>query len=217
MRVLCFSDLHKSVSDATRLAARAVSDDVDAMLSAGDLGIDFVHSPQLYVALAAAGKPILSVPGNHDGVVTYEGSLKLGGFTDIDGKTEPLNGFTIAGWGYRWDEPAPAGPGRREPPPSHPGLRSDPDLSRLSAKLAGADPRRTVLLSHLPPWGVRVSRTADGRDWGDRNLRKWVEAFQPAAVICGHVHLPRAQTSRVRETLIVNGGREGYLLELRAD
>lgn len=197
MRFLCFSDLHKSVADAARLAAQAREEGVDAMLSVGDLGIDFAHSAELYAALAKAGKPILSVPGNHDGVVNYEQSLELGGLTDIDGKVHEFGNLTIAGWGYRWA-----------------GQSLDPNLDRVGAILASADARRTVLLSHLPPWGVRVARDSKHVDRGSKQLRKWVQAFKPAVVVCGHVHLANAQTSRIGETLVVNGGRQGWLLEL---
>jgi hypothetical protein len=65
--LLCFSDLHCSVDAARRLAARAVTEHVDAMASAGDLATDEIHDPELYEVLAAAGMPIFSVPGNHDG------------------------------------------------------------------------------------------------------------------------------------------------------
>jgi Icc-related predicted phosphoesterase len=214
MRALCFSDLHRTVSAAAQLAERAVAERVDVMLSAGDLAIDFVHSPLLYEALARAGKPVFCVPGNHDGVATYDSSLAAVGFTDIDGRALELGGVVFAGWGYRWAEPAPAAPGWRDPPPSYPGRRPDPELGETRALVAGADPRRTVLVSHLPPWGVRVARTASGDDLGDRHLRRWVNEFQPAAVVCGHVHLPRPMVSRVGNTLVVNGGREGWILQL---
>jgi Icc-related predicted phosphoesterase len=214
MRVLCCSDLHKMVSAASRLAERAVAEDVDALLAAGDLALDFVHVPELYTALSAAGKPVLCVPGNHDGVEPYERALQQSGFVDVDGRAIELAGVTFAGWGYRWDTPGPAAPGWREPPPSHPGLRPDPELRAIGTLLAGADPRRTVLLTHLPPRGVRVARDDDGRDLGDKHLRLWIEEFQPAAVVCGHVHHPRALASRVGNTLIVNGGRDGYVLQI---
>jgi uncharacterized protein len=214
MRVLCCSDLHKTVSAAARLAERAVAENVDVLLAAGDLALDFVHVPELYTALAGAGKPVLCVPGNHDGVEPYERALEQCGFVDVDGRVLELAGVTIAGWGYRWDTSAPAAPGWRAAPPSRPGLRPDPELKGIRGLLAGADPRRTVLLSHLPPRGVRAARADDGRDLGDRYLRLWIEEFQPAAVVCGHVHHPRAMTSRVGNTLIVNGGREGYVLQI---
>lgn len=213
MRALCFSDLHKTVSAAARLAERAVVEDVDVLLSAGDLAIDFVHVPELYDALAIAKRPVLCVPGNHDGAEPYARHLGRAGLTDIDGQRVLVGGVTVVGWGYRWGLSAPAAPGWRDPPGGLPGIAPDPDLQAVSALVADLDPRRVVLVSHLPPWGVKVART-ETADLGDKALRRWVEAFQPAAVVCGHVHHARAMTSRIGNTLVVNGGREGFVLRV---
>ena len=213
MRALCFSDLHKTVSAAVRLAERAVAENVDVLLSAGDLAIDFFHVPELYGALAAAKRPVLCVPGNHDGVEPYARSLERAGLSDIDGQRVLVGGVTVAGWGYRWGAAAPAAPGWRDPPSGLSGIAPDPDLQAVTALVADVDPRRLVLVSHLPPWGVKVART-ETDDLGDKALRRWVEANQPAAVVCGHVHHARAMTSRIGNTLIVNGGREGFVLQV---
>lgn len=213
MRALCFCDLHKTVTAAERLAERAVAEEVDVLLSAGDLAIDFVHVPELYDALAAARKPVLCVPGNHDGVEPYARSLERAGLTDLDGERVQVGGVTLVGWGYRWGAVAPAAPGWRDPPNGRSGRPPDPDLRAMTALIADVDPRRLVLLSHLPPWGVKVART-ETDDLGDKALRRWVEAHRPAAVVCGHVHHPKALTSRIGNTLVVNGGREGFVLQV---
>jgi Icc-related predicted phosphoesterase len=57
---------------------------------------------------------------------------------------------------------------------------------------------------------VKLART-ETDDLGDEALRRWVAAHQPAVVICGHVHHPRII---VGNTLVVNGGREGYVLQV---
>jgi Icc-related predicted phosphoesterase len=207
MRLLCFSDLHCSASAAKRLATLAASEDVDAMLSAGDLATDETHEPAVYEALAAAGKPILSVPGNHDGDVGYKAHLSLGRFTEIDGKVLALGGVTFAGWGIRWMDSMLSGPSR--------GAQAiDSILALVTERLARADARCTVFLTHLPPWGTRVARDAQDLDHGNVQLRRWIETFQPAAVVCGHVHHPTARTSRIGNTVIVNGGPYGYLLHV---
>lgn len=213
MRALCFNDLHKTVTAAERLAERAVAENVDVLLSAGDLAIDFVHVPALYDALASAGRPVLCVPGNHDGAAQYAGNLQRVGLVDVDGQRVEVAGVSVVGWGYRWAAPSPAAPGWRAPTESQLGLPPDPDLRGVSELVTGVDPRRTVLLCHIPPWGVKVART-ETNDLGDRSLRKWVDAHQPAAVVCGHVHHRGPMTSRVGNTLVVNGGLEGFVLQV---
>ncbi|MGB8930253.1 MAG: metallophosphoesterase [Anaeromyxobacteraceae bacterium] len=184
MRLLCFSDLHSSGVAAKRLVERAQSEGVDALVSAGDLATDEAHAADMYEALAAAGKPVMAVPGNHDGEV-YATYLPIGKLTDIDGKQVELDGFTFVGWGIRWMDDSLSGPRRR-------GQREDPVLKLITDRVARLDPRKTVFVSHLPPWGVRVARDAQDIDRGNVQLRAWIEAFQPVAVVCGHVHLPPA-------------------------
>jgi Icc-related predicted phosphoesterase len=207
MRLLCFSDLHCSASAAKHLAARAATENVDAMLSAGDLATDETHEPAVYEALAAAGKPILSVPGNHDGDLGYRTYLPVGRFTEIDGKVLELGGVTFAGWGIRWMDSTLSGPSRS-------AQAIDPVLALVIDRLAGANARRTVFLAHLPPWGTRVARDSRDLDHGNVQLRRWIETYQLAAVVCGHVHHAAAKTSRIGNTIIVSGGPHGYLLQV---
>jgi Icc-related predicted phosphoesterase len=207
VRLLCFSDLHCAVPAARRLAERAIAEDVDVMVSAGDLATDETHEPALYEALVAAGKPIFAVRGNHDGD-TYRGHLVGGTFCDVDGRVVEHLGVAFAGWGLPYLDPALTGTDRR--------LQSEePVLALVLDRLAQKDPRRTVFVSHLPPWGVRVGRDVSGLDMGNAQLRRWIEAFQPALVVCGHVHLPHAKSSRLGTTIIVNGGPEGYVVQIR--
>jgi Icc-related predicted phosphoesterase len=207
VRLLCFSDLHGSATAARRLVELAIHERVDVLVSAGDLATEEVHAPDLYEVFASAKTPIVAVPGNHDGDAPYADSLGVSGFIDIDGKQHVIDGMTFAGWGIRWLDELVAGPDRR-------GQRPDPVLDLITNRLMGNDPARTIFVSHLPPWGVRAARDRRGTDWGNAQLRAWVERYQPAAVICGHVHEPSARMARVGRTLVVNGGREGVVLTL---
>lgn len=200
MRLLCCSDLHNGVADATHLAARAREEGVDAILAAGDLGHWQQHDERLWSALAASGKPVYCVRGNHDIAAAWEGMLWQVSATDLGGRLVRIQDIYLAGWDWQWS----AGADRPGP---------DPKLQALRALHRDVNPRKLVLVAHLPPWGVRVARTRDdAEDLGDDHLREWVEEVQPWAVVCGHVHFPKARTSRIGETLIVNGGREGYVL-----
>lgn len=203
VRLLCCSDLHNGIPDATRLAARVREERLDAMVVGGDLGHFLTQDELMWSILARTGKRVLVVPGNHDAAPVWSEMVRQAGATDVDGRLVWLGQVAVIGWGWRWasEEWRPA------PPP-------DPKLRALRALHQGIDPRRLVLVTHQPPWGVRVARTEEGEDLGDRQLRAYIEEARPAAVVCGHVHLPCAQTSRVGETLIVNGGRAGYVLQV---
>jgi Icc-related predicted phosphoesterase len=125
----------------------------------------------------------------------------------VDGKVVEHLGVVFAGWGLPYLDPTVTGSIPRE-------QSEDPVLALVIDRLAKMDPRRTVFVSHLPPWGVRVARGVSGVDMGNAQLRKWLETFRPAAVVCGHVHFPHAKSSRLGNTIIANGGTEGCLLQV---
>lgn len=205
MRLLCFSDIHRDEAAARRLAGAALAANPDALVSAGDLGIDGVQSPALYAAFRHVGVPVLAVPGNHDGPVAYPDALAGAGWRGLDGGILELDGWVIAGYGQLHLDP-----GFSEPDAS--AQRDDPALTALAALLEPYTASRLVLVSHLPPWGTLSSRDRRFVDRGSAQLRRWIEARQPAAVICGHVHHPEPVVERIGETLIVNPGPRGWLL-----
>ncbi len=203
MRLLCCTDLHKGVVHALRLAERVRDERLDAMIVGGDLGDFLTQDERMWSALADVGKPVLVVPGKHDAGPTWSETVRRAGAIDVDGRLVWLGEVAVIGWGWRWQ----CGEWRTESPLC-------PSLSALRTLHQGVDPKKLVTVTHLPPRGVRVARNEDGEDLGDRMLRAHVETSRVAAVVCGHVHHPRARTSRLGQALIVNGGREGYVLQL---
>jgi uncharacterized protein len=207
LRLLCFSDLHLDVAAARRLASRGLAEQVDFLVSAGDLALDEQHSPELYDAFASVLRPILAVPGNHDGDALYREVIARSRWTDLDGKVVEHEGWAIGGWGIRHYDPRLSGPDRHV-------QAEDRALSHLIETLSQFPRERVVVVTHLPPWGLRVARDARGVDRGNAQLRRFIDAFQPAAVISGHVHHRTAVLGRAGNTTVVVPGPHGHLLRL---
>jgi 3',5'-cyclic AMP phosphodiesterase CpdA len=138
LRLLCFSDLHLDASAANRLAGRGLVEPVDFLVSADDLAVDGLHSPELYDALTAARRPVLAVPGNHDGDAPYREMIARSGWIDLDGEVVEHDGWVLAGWGIRRYDRQLSGPDRATQ--SH-----DPALARLAERLSGFPSERVVL------------------------------------------------------------------------
>lgn len=207
MRLLCFSDLHRDEAAARRLAGMAFAGNLSALISSGDLGMDGVQSPGLYGAFRHVGVPVLAVPGNHDGLEAYPAALREAGWRDLDGHALEFDGWVMAGYGQLHLDPDFSGPDAS-------AQREDQALTALLARLGAYPASRLVLVSHLPPLGTLSSRDRRFVDRGSSQLRCWVEAHQPAAVICGHVHHPEPVVERIGETLVVNPGPHGWLVSL---
>lgn len=160
------------------------------------------------------GATVYAVPGNDDWLAVrselaglmHEGLLVL-----VDGATSTLPG----GWYLVGYPCVPATPfymkdyDRRDlpgdPPPAGKGLISlggrvqEVDLrghlgslpsiaEELAALPVPARPERTIFLSHGPPYGTALDRLYDGRPIGSRALRAYLERWQPALLLCGHIH-----------------------------
>lgn len=68
----------------------------------------------------------------------------------------------------------------------------------------------SVLVTHPPPYGVR-DRVLGRFHAGSRAVRRLVDLFSPALVICGHIH-EQAGVETIGRTTVVNcamGGRSG--------
>jgi len=86
----------------------------------------------------------------------------------------------------------------------------DPGLTALFSRLEAINPRRLILVTHVPPHRTLASLDRRFVERGNIQLRRWVEAHQPVAVLCGHVHLREVAVDHVGETLVVNAGPFGW-------
>lgn len=159
LRALCLSDLHLDLAAATRLGARALGGGIGLVLSAGDLGLDGNTDRSVYAALARAGVPVLSVPGNHDGDRLYDELVRDLGWIDLHGRVVEQSGWFFAGWGLMgWDGKAPS--------------EEDPRLAAFLGGLAAIPANRLVLVTHVPPSGTLASRDCHFVDRGHPMLAR---------------------------------------------
>ena len=92
----------------------------------------------------------------------------------------------------------------------------DSALARLAERLSRFPSERVVLVTHLPPWGLRLARDRQDIDRGNAQLRDLVDAFHPAAVISGHVHHRAVEIGRSGSTIVIVPGPYGHVLRLAA-
>lgn len=65
--------------------------------------------------------------------------------------------------------------------------------------------RELVLAAHNPPYNTICDRIDGGRHVGSTAVRDFIEEYQPAACLCGHIH-ESVGIQRVGRTLVVNPG-----------
>ncbi len=208
MRLLLVADLHYSLPQFDWVLERAP--DFDVVVLAGD-HLDLaslvdgraqsVVVRKYFSRLAARTKLVIS-SGNHDLDARNDAGEKVarwlkGGRPDgvpTDGESFFAGDilFTVCPW---WDGPV--------------------TRARLAEQLAEAAVKRIdywIWIHHAPPDKSPVSWGGD-RYFGDRELREWIEQYQPDIVVSGHVHQSPfvkdgSWVDRIGKTWVFNAGRE---------
>ena len=195
MRLLAFSDVHRDLRQAGRLADRA--GEVDVVVAAGDFASVHRGLEELIDMLAVIETPTVLVPGNNETDEALQTACEgwraarvlHGEGTEIDGVSffGLGGGVPVTPWDWSFD------------------LTEEEAADRLAAC-----PPRGVLVVHSPPKGY-----VDGsRRLGSESILAAIEDKQPRLVLCGHIHEAAGEEATVGASRVVNVGPAGVVLEL---
>jgi uncharacterized protein len=193
VKLLAFSDLHRDLGRAQRVAEMAA--EADVVIAAGDFASIHRGLEETIAPLREIDTPTLLVPGNNETEVAlreacsgWEAATVLHGEgTEIDGTAfwGLGAGVPVTPWGWSFDL----------------------DEEQAADKLAGC-PEGAVLALHSPPKGY-----VDG-GLGSEAILHAIEEKRPPLAVCGHIHQCWGQESRVGPSRVVNLGPDGTVLEV---
>jgi Icc-related predicted phosphoesterase len=192
MKLLAFSDLHRDVEQARRLAQAAA--DADVVIAAGDFASFRRGLGPVIDALSAIARPTLLVPGNHETEAALRRACE--GWDSaivLHGEAREIDGVAFFGLGAA------------VPPAPFP-LSFDLTEEQATAALADCPPG-AVLVVHSPPRGHLDE--ARGRHLGSRSVLETIERQAPPLVLCGHIHECWGQESRIGPSRVLNLGPAG--------
>ena len=198
MKILVFSDLHRDKVAARSLVER--SGEADILIGAGDFAVMRHGVDDVIKILKEVDKPTVLVPGNGESDVELrEACTGWASAHVLHGEGVELEGVPFYGIGGGI--------------PVTPFGEWSFDLTEDEADvmLTGC-PNDGVLISHSPPYG-HVDEDG-GRHLGSHAVLDAIERATPRLVVCGHIHGCWGKRSTVGETLVLNAGPEGELLEL---
>lgn len=177
MRIAVISDIHCDTYRLSEIMKDVAAKECRVLACCGDLEC----SDAVDVLKGVSLKTVL-VHGNMDSPFLTRFIEDLG--LSIHGKTIELHGYSFVGIGARVSK----------------------DVFRWVFKqLDLLDNTRTVLVTHIPPYGVKIDVAFNGMHIGSKAIRQLVEEYSPRAVLCGHVH-EAAGLDWIGETLLVNPG-----------
>jgi Icc-related predicted phosphoesterase len=182
LRVLATSDLHGAVAWLKRALAYAEEQGLHTVVCCGDF-----QSVEAVKVLAGFKGRAFAVPGNMDSREEAEALEEAG--VSLHRRAVEHGGFIFAGAG---------------------ALGFKDALASIGASLPSS-PSRLVLITHVPPKGLKVDLALNLMHIGSGALRSFIEARKPLACICGHVHEARG-LDWLGSTLVVNPGplAKGY-------
>jgi uncharacterized protein len=198
VKILAFSDLHRSAEKARRIVEKAP--EADVVIGAGDIANFGFGLGTMLSTLGAIDLPAVLVCGNHE---------KPDALRRAAARAWPT-AAVLHGDGIEIDGIAFYGLGAAVPPTPFPwGYDvSEEEAERL---LAGC-PEGAVLVVHAPPQG-HLDR-AMGRHLGSQAILQAIERAKPRLVVCGHIHQCHGQEARIGPTRVLNAGPHGTLLDV---
>ena len=199
MRLLVFSDIHGDL----RTLERLMNTEADHYFCAGDLvtwarGLDACGP-----ILQRKAERVHVIPGNHESADQVAAFCSKYGLDDFHGGTMQLDGYRVAGLGY--SSPTPF---------DTPGEYSETELAQRLSPFSELKP--LILVCHAPPWETELDRIRQGLHAGSRSVREFIDRHQPRYFFCGHIHEAEGAKARMGDTLAVNVGKRGYVLDLPA-
>lgn len=204
VRILCFSDLHRDAAAASRLVA--MTNCVDLVIGAGDFANRHEGLCDTLSVLSSIEVPTVLVPGNGE---TFE---------ELRDASEHWQSATVlhgAGLSIK-DVPFPVwGVGGGIPITPFGSWSYDFDESDASELLAPCH-ENGVLVTHSPPLDT-VDHDSSGRIRGSQAIRECIVRRQPSLAVCGHIHSDWTKSVRLGNTLVLNAGPAGVLVDLVDD
>ncbi|MFO7907581.1 MAG: metallophosphoesterase family protein [Pirellulaceae bacterium] len=199
MRLMVFSDLHRDVEVARRLAKQ--SGEADIVVGAGDFATKRKGLLEVIDALAQINRPSILVPGNSESVEELaEACARWPAANVLHGSGVEILGTTFWGMGGAV--------------PVTPFGSWSCDYSEEEARGLLADcPLHAILVSHSPPRGA-VDQSSQGENLGSMAIAETVERCHPPLVVCGHVHESAGCSTTVSGTPVVNAGPQGIIWEI---
>jgi Icc-related predicted phosphoesterase len=193
------SDIHLRLSllDEAFKSSRGA----DLAVCLGDLTVYGKGLEAALEKLRALNRNVFVIPGNNEtpGELGEKASEK--GIVFLHGGKTFFKGFTFAGVG-----------GSLPTPFNTPFEIGEDEFKRLLSGFRGLG--SFVLLSHTPPFNTSLDLTSTGEHIGSVELRRFIEEESPLVCLCGHVHERAGVSERIGETLVLNPGPRGMVIEL---
>jgi uncharacterized protein len=198
-KILAVGDIHGDTGLVKRLAEKAVKENVDLVILAGDLTFAEQSTKNLIGPFVKAKKQILIIPGNHESNATIDFLSEMYPDTkNIHGYSIKKNNLGIFG----------AGAGDV-------GINMIKDSEIFDLLKKGheyiKDSEKKIMVTHMHPRGSKAEFSGF---LGSKAVRKAVKEFQPNILITAHIHEAAGIEEQIGKTRVINVSRKEKIFEI---
>jgi hypothetical protein len=194
MKILLFTDVHADTKSLEKILEK--SKDCDVMLCCGDISVFGSGLKKTMQILSKCGKKMFITHGNHEMLSELKSlcDSKLNIFLHKEFvKFGDVTFIAYGGGGF-----------------SESDERLDSWIKTIRQKING----KTVFFTHAPPRGTKLDKLPYLGHRGSKSVRNAIEVLKPELFVSGHFHETFLRRDKIGETLLINPGPDGVLLEI---
>ena len=198
-KILAIGDIHGDTGLVKKLAEKAKKENVDLVILAGDLTLMENSTKNLVGPFIQAGKKVLLLHGNHEGIATIDFLSELYPNTkNLHGNSIIHNNIGIFGAG---------GADFGVNPMSEAEFKKTIGKAHDKVK----DMKKKILVTHMHPQGSKAEFSGFE---GSKNIRQAIEKYQPDFAIFSHIHEAAGIEEKIGKTRVINVSRKEKIFEI---
>ena len=200
MKILASGDIHGDTRLAKKLADKAEKENVDLVILCGDLTYAEQSTEGIIGPFVKKNKKVILIPGNHESVATADFLAELYEATNLHGYSIKSHGVGLFGCGG-------ANIGLFK-------LGEDEIYGLLKKGYDGIkDQPKKIMVTHVHPTGTKMEKFTHVFP-GSKGVQKAIERFKPDILLCSHVHEAEGIEEKIGNTLVINVGKKGKIIEI---
>lgn len=202
MKILAAGDIHGDSKLAERLAQRAEDENVDLVVLCGDLTFAERETRNILAPFVKKNKRVVLIPGNHESNATADFLAEVYNATNLHGYSIKVKDVGLFGMGGATN----VGPA--------PTISEDEafELLKKGHKYV-KDMKKTIMVTHVHPTDSLMAKFSNFVPPSSA-VRKAMDEFKPDFLLCSHVHEAEGIEEKIGNTMVINVGKKGKIIEL---